>query len=168
MIETPIVWDGGSLLPGETSPVIAATTRLPSRSQLSEATSDPETVEAEAAEAEEAEAETEKQFEAAEQAESEAAEEETSAIVGHAAEPTVEAEPVAEIEHIEDVSVDNVAAIAEETEPHTASASYRVDPSAPSEYRVTAPVEDAEVEGHSIQAAEETETEPAAEVAAGS
>ena len=136
LIETPIVWDGGSLLPGETISRYRGEESSAKQKAAIETTSDPETVAAEAVEAEEAKAETEEQFEAAEQAEYEAAEEETSAIVGHAAEPTVEAEPVAEIEHIEASSERNVGPIAEEAEPHTASASYRVDPSAPSEYRV--------------------------------
>jgi ribonuclease E len=165
LIETPIVWDGGSLLPGETISRYRGDEASAKQKPAIETTSDPETVAAEAAEAEEAKAETEEQFEAAERAEYEAAEEETSAIVGHAAEPTVEAEPVAEIEHIEASA--NVGPIAEEAEPHTASASYRVDPSAPSEYRVNSPVEEAEVEGHFIRSTKADSgqiPEPAAEV----
>jgi ribonuclease E len=162
LIETPIVWDGGSLLPGETISRYRGDEASAKRKRAPETPHAQELVEAEAPETKEAETTTEKQFEAAEQAEYEAAEEETSAIVGHAAEPTVEAEPVAEIEHTGGSHEANVGPIAEETEPHTASASYRVDPSAPSEYRVAAPVEEAGA--HSIQAAEETESESAAEV----
>ena len=160
LIETPIHWDGGSMLPGETI------SRYRNDVALAPATGATHAEEAGTAPVHQAEpvhqespahvAEThletphETRFEAAEEAQYEAAEEETTAIVGHAAEPTVEAEPLAEIRHSEHHhdSEQRVEPIAEEAEPQRASASHRVDLSPPSEYRLSTPVEE-KPEAHS-------------------
>ncbi|HVJ08180.1 MAG TPA: Rne/Rng family ribonuclease [Acidisarcina sp.] len=168
LIETPIEWDGGNLLPGETisryrndvplAPATGAThveeTPAPAEHEA-EASATAADVDAHA----DTNVETpeEIQFEAAEEAQYEAAEEETEAVVGHAAEPTIEAEPVAEIKHPEHHhdSEQRVEPFPEETEPTHASASYRVDPTAPSEFRLVTPAEEkAEVEAPSEAAAE--------------
>ncbi len=164
LVETPIVWDGSSLLPGETisryrnePPVRAAQAVV--HEQVSEVV--PVEHAEPAAEVQTAEAKAEEVVvENAIEAEAEAAVEETTSITGHAAEPTIEAEPVAEIHH-EGHHHDSewkVEPIAEEVEPEEASASHKVDPSAPSSFRLTTPVEE-EPEAPAAEAVVEQSTE---------
>jgi Rne/Rng family ribonuclease len=125
LIETPIEWNGDGLLPGESisryrgpavetsvssSSEVAGSASLPTPPTWPEETSVEET----------------------------AVSEEFSAAAHEPAVPEVN--PIAETqEEVEGVIADEPLAAAAEFEPEEASASYRVDPSAPSEFRFAAP-----------------------------
>jgi Rne/Rng family ribonuclease len=158
LIETPLAWDGGALLPGESisrhrrgepvaaapAPEPAAETEAAAEIQISAPVTEHLPTE-EAATEPEISADpvvTEAPLPASEissEPEAQVADAAESVAPSHIEEPTLVAHfesPAVEASH------DEFHEEVHEFEPETASASYRVDPAAPSEFRVGAPVEE--------------------------
>jgi ribonuclease E len=180
LIEGPISWDGGSLLPGESRSPRSSRSEQPSAPSAEAAAVVPHIPEVDKAEAEEAfpEAVVPEQveevtepvvFEPAHEHVAEAVAEpvfepghETAAAPELIAAPQVIAEPVPLIHEAEGAHAETVEIVEEEHEydPEHASASHRVDPVAPSEFRIPSDVEEAEETEHFAPAEMAAHEEP--------
>ena len=173
LIEGPIAWDGGSLLPGESRARRSSHVEEPNVPAGEAAAIVPPVAEIHEEEAVEAFPE-DVAPEFAEPAETHAVEASPEPIAETSSEPVQEAAPViatpVSLVHQEEEQPAEVEIVEEvhEYEPEHASASYRVDPIAPSEFRVSAStVEEAEELAGLAPAEEETRyvAQPAVEEA---
>jgi Rne/Rng family ribonuclease len=154
LIETPIIWDGNGLLPGESRALLRSSEKVQSGEHIP---AQPVEVFADATAAA---APVEEKLENSEASAAPTAVEEESQVTLEPQpaeiDPVLEEAAVRDEPHADAAVVEELAQKEEEEEEHTgdASASYRVDPAAPSEFRLTSTPETKPVAHEDVQTPE--------------